>query len=116
MFMSMLTVQSLTNSFGETVIAANIIVARVTIPTLSFRTAMTTYARQNVGIGLYKRVKDGAVQECALAAGISVVIIALLLDFDRFFMGVFTNTSELVELRYQFMSILSVGYIVFSII
>ena len=66
MFMSMLAVQSLTNSFGETVIAANIIVARVTIPTLFFRTAMTTYARQNVGIGLYKRVKDGAVQESLL--------------------------------------------------
>lgn len=120
MSMSMLAVQSLTNSFGETVIAANVIVARVdgfaTMPALSFGTAMTTYAGQNVGAGFHKRVKDGAVQGSILAAGISVGITALLLVFGRSFMGIFTNTKELVELSYRFMCMLSIGYIVFSVI
>ena len=31
-------------------------------------------------------------------------------------MGIFTNTEELVELSYRFMCILSVGYIIFSVI
>ncbi len=120
MSMSMLAVQSLTNSFGETVIAANVIVARVdgfaTMPALSFGTAMTTYAGQNVGAGFHKRVKDGAVQGSILAAGISVGITALLLMFGRSFMGIFTNTKELVELSYRFMCMLSIGYIAFSVI
>lgn len=120
MSMSMLAVQSLTNSFGETVIAANVIVARVdgfaTMPALSFGTAMTTYAGQNVGAGLDNRVKDGAVQGSALAAGISVIITALLVLSGRVFMGIFTNTEELVELSYRFMCILAGGYIVFSVI
>ena len=48
MSMSMLVVQSLTNSFGEIFIAANVIVMRVDgfamMPNFSFGTAMTTYA------------------------------------------------------------------------
>lgn len=120
MSMSMLAVQSLTNSFGETIIAANVIVIRVdgfaTMPAISFGTAMTTYAGQNVGAGFHKRVKDGAVQGSVLAAEISVVITVLLLLFGRSFMSIFTNTSELVEISYRFMCILAVGYIVFSVI
>lgn len=51
--MAMVIVQSLTNSFGEMVIAANVIIMRVDgfamMPNFSFGTAMTTYAGQNVG-------------------------------------------------------------------
>lgn len=53
MSMSMIIVQSLTNSFGEQFIAANVIVMRVDgfamLPNFSFGTAMTTFAGQNVG-------------------------------------------------------------------
>ena len=48
--MAMVIVQSLTNSFGEMVIAANVIIMRVDgfamMPNFSFGTAMTTYAGQ----------------------------------------------------------------------
>ena len=51
--MALIIVQSLTNSFGEMFIAANVIVMRVDgfamMPNFSFGTAMTTYAGQNVG-------------------------------------------------------------------
>lgn len=49
----MIMVQSLTNSFGEMLIAANVIIMRVDgfamMPNFSFGTTMTTYAGQNVG-------------------------------------------------------------------
>ena len=49
--MAMIIVQSLTNSFGEMFIAANVIIMRVDgfamMPNFSFGTAMTTYAGQN---------------------------------------------------------------------
>lgn len=120
MSMSMLLVQVLTNSFGESVIAANVIVVRVdsfaTMPAISFGIAMTTYAGQNMGAGLEKRVKKGAVQGSALAAGISAIITVLLLIFGRYLMGIFTNTQNLVEMSYHFMCILAGGYIIFSVI
>lgn len=51
--LAMVVVQSLTNSFGEMVIAANVIIMRVDgfamMPNFSFGTAMTTYSGQNVG-------------------------------------------------------------------
>ena len=61
--MAMVIVQSLTNSFGEMVIAANVIIMRVDgfamMPNFSFGTAMTTYAGQNVGARRMDRVEQG---------------------------------------------------------
>ena len=51
--LAMIVVQSLTNSFGEMVIACNVIVMRVDgfamMPNFSFGSAMTTYTGQNIG-------------------------------------------------------------------
>lgn len=118
--MSMIIVQSLTNSFGEQFIAANVIVMRVDgfamLPNFSFGTAMTTYAGQNVGAGSYERVTKGARQGTALALGVSAVITAGILIFGKGLMGIFTNTPELVELSMQMMRILAVGYIAMAVL
>lgn len=113
--MSMIVVQSLTNSFGEMFIAANVIVMRVDgfamMPAFSFGTAMTTYAGQNVGAKRMDRVMQGTKEGTAIAVGTSTVITVLILLFGRFLMEIFTSTPELVELSYDMMSILAVGYI-----
>ena len=61
--MSLIVVQSLTNTFGELYIAANVIVMRVDgfvmLPAFSFGSAMTTYAGQNIGAGKMDRVREG---------------------------------------------------------
>lgn len=120
MSMSMIVVQSLTNSFGEQFIAANVIVMRVDgfamLPNFSFGTAMTTFAGQNVGAGAYDRVSKGAKQGTVLAVGVSAVITGLILIFGRGLMGIFTNTPELVDLSMQMMQILAVGYIAMAVL
>ncbi len=117
--MAMLVVQSLTNSFGEMFIAANVIVMRVDgfamMPNFSFGTAMTTYAGQNVGAGKHDRVVKGARQGTFMAMGISAVIVALILIFGRPLMGIFTETEELVTLSMNMMRILAVGYVAMAI-
>ncbi|MCI9271358.1 MAG: MATE family efflux transporter [Dorea sp.] len=119
MSMAMLVVQSLTNSFGELFIAANVIVMRVDgfamMPNFSFGTAMTTYAGQNVGAGEYERVSRGAKQGTLMAMGTSAVIVGLILLFGRHLMKIFTNTSELVTLSMQMMTILAVGYVAVAV-
>lgn len=117
--MAMVVVQSLTNSFGEMVIAANVIIMRVDgfamMPNFSFGTAMTTYSGQNVGAKEYERVHKGAVQGTLIAAGTSAVITGLILIFGKYLMGIFTNTSDLVTLSANMMKILAVGYIAMAI-
>lgn len=117
--MAMLVVQSLTNSFGEQFIAANVIVMRVDgfamLPNFSFGTAMTTYAGQNVGAGAYDRVSKGAKQGTFMALGTSAVITGLILLFGKHLMGIFTNTDSLVTLSMRMMCILAVGYIAMAV-
>ena len=117
--LAMIIVQSLTNSFGEMVIAANVIIMRVDgfamMPNFSFGTAMTTYAGQNVGAGQYDRVVKGAKQGTLIAAVTSATITGLILIFGKFLMGMFTDTADLVNLSNNMMRILAVGYIAMAV-
>ena len=119
MSMAMLVVQSLTNSFGELFIAANVIVMRVDgfamMPNFSFGTAMTTYAGQNVGAKDYERVSTGARQGVFMAIGTSAVIVGLILLFGKNLMHIFTDTPELVDLSYRMMCLLAVGYVAVAV-
>ena len=117
--LAMVVVQSLTNSFGEMIIAANVIIMRVDgfamMPNFSFGTAMTTYAGQNVGAKQYDRVKQGAKQGTLIAVCTSAVITGLILLFGPYLMGIFTNTRELAVLSADMMKILAVGYIAMAV-
>jgi len=114
MSMAMIVMQSLTNSFGEVLIAANVIIMRVDgfamLPNISFGTAMTTYAGQNVGAKKYDRVNKGAKQGTIMAVGTSIFITTMILLSGKQLMGLFTNSSSLVDLSMSMMKILAIGY------
>lgn len=120
MSMAMLVVKSLTNSFGEQFIAANVIVMRVDgfamLPNFSFGTAMTTYAGQNIGAKKFDRVTQGAKQGTFMGLAVSAAITATILFFGRPFMSIFTGTESLVNLSMSMMKILAVGYLAMAII
>lgn len=117
--MAMIVVQSLTNSFGEMFIAANVIVMRVDgfamMPAFSFGTAMTTYAGQNIGAKKMDRVIQGTREGTLTAVATSTVITVLILLFGKNLMAIFTPTPELVELSFSMMKILAVGYIAMEV-
>lgn len=117
--MSAIVVQTLTNSFGEMFIAANVIVMRVDgfvmMPAFSFGSAMTTYAGQNIGARKMDRVTKGAKEGTLIAVATSVVITILILLFGQYLMAIFTKTPELVDLSFAMMKILVVGYIAMEV-
>lgn len=119
MSLAMIIVQSLTNSFGEAFIAANVIVMRIDgfamLPNMSFGTAMTTYTGQNVGARKYDRVTKGAKQGTLLAVGTSTTLTLLILAFGKQLMGIFTETTSLVELSRTIMGIIAPGYIAMAV-
>jgi len=115
MSMSMMVVQSLTNSMGEMVIAANVIIMRVDgfamMPNFSFGQAMSVYAGQNVGAGKWDRVKQGVVQGSIIAGLFAVAIVAVLLFANTYLFSIFTDTGALITLASNMMNIMAVGYI-----
>ena len=112
---SMMVVQSLTNSMGEMVIAANVIIMRVDgfamMPNFSFGQAMSVYTGQNVGAGKWTRVQKGVRQGTLIAQAFAIVITAILLFANKYLFGIFTNTQELIDLAGRMMRIMAVGYI-----
>ncbi len=116
---SMMVVQSLTNSMGEMVIAANVIIMRVDgfamMPNFSFGQAMSVYTGQNVGANKWKRVQMGVRQGTAIAQTVSTVITLVLLFANKYLFAIFTTTPELIDLAGQMMRIMAVGYIAISI-
>ncbi len=119
MSMSMMVVQSLTNSMGEMVIAANVIIMRVDgfamMPNFTFGQAMSVYTGQNVGAGKWDRVQKGVRQGSILAQSVSIVLVALILFLNKYLFAIFTDTVELIELAGQMMNIMAVGYIAVSV-
>ena len=119
MSMSMMIVQSLTNSMGEMVIAANVIIMRVDgfamMPNFSFGQAMSVYAGQNVGAGKWDRVQKGVRQGTMIAQAFAVAIVVVLLFANKYLFAIFTETEALIDLAGRMMRIMAVGYIAVAI-
>lgn len=119
MSLAMLVVQSLTNSLGEMVIAANVIIMRVDgfamMPNMSFGQAMSVYTGQNVGARKLDRVQQGVKQGLLMGVGFSTAITITILIFGKVLFGLFTETPELISLASQMMRIMAVGYICMAV-
>ena len=117
--LAMITVQALTNSFGELFIACNVIVMRIDgfamMPNFTFGQSMTTFTGQNVGAKKFDRVHDGSRQCTAIAVGTSVTLTACILLFGRTVAGFFSDTAILADLAQRMMRILALGYIAMSV-
>ena len=113
--MAGMVTQTLTNSMGEMVIAANVIIMRVDgfamMPNFSFGQAMSVYTGQNVGAAKYDRVGLGTKQGTIIAVSCSAVITCVLLFLNKFLFGVFTDTAELIDLAGRMMRLMAVGYL-----
>ncbi len=118
MSVSMLVTQSLTNSMGEMVVAANVIIMRVDsfamMPNFTFGQTMRVYTGQNVGAGRLDRVEKGTRQGLIMAGSISVVLTVILLMFGPVLFRFFTTTESLIALSMRMMRMLALGYIAVS--
>lgn len=116
---AMLIVQRLTNSFGDAVMAANVVVMRVDgfamMPNFSFGQAMTMYTGQNVGAKKLDRIKTGTIQGTIMAVSVSAFFLGLILLFGHQLMGLFTDTEELIAMSFGMMCILAVGYVAMGV-
>ncbi len=116
---AMIIVQSLTNSFGTVVIAANTAVMRVDgfamMPNFTFGTTMTTYTGQNIGAGKLDRCEKGTKDGLKIGLTVSVVLVVLILIFGPYLVEMFTSTPEVISTGVRMMRTLAVGYIAMAV-
>ena len=117
--LSMVIVQSLTNSMGTDVIACNVIIMRVDgfamMPNFSFGMAMTTFVGQNVGANRMDRVEEGTKNGLKMGVGTAAVLVLCLLFFGKYLIEMFTRTEHLIELSINMLRVLAVGYVAMAV-
>lgn len=99
---SMIFLQRTANGFGETVMAAYTATMRVEQlvqqPFTSLNAAVSTFAGQNIGAGLQKRVIRGYHRSMLVTVGFALAIMTVFLLLGDRIVGVFVDEPEVVEI------------------
>lgn len=117
--MSMVFVQSLTNSMGYQVVTTTTAVMRVDgfamMPNFTFGMAIATFVGQNVGANRMDRVEQGTRAVLRLSLATSVMLVSLITLFGPNLIAMFTTTESIITLGARMMRILALGYVAMAI-
>lgn len=99
---SMIFLQRTANGFGETVMAAYTATMRVEQliqqPFASLNAAVSTFAGQNIGAGLQKRVIRGYHRSMLVTVGFALFVMCVFLLFSDSIVGLFVDEPEVIEI------------------
>ncbi len=116
--LGMLALISIVNRFGTNTIAAYTIAWRIdsfaAMPAMNFGLALTTFVGQNLGANRPERVRQGLRATLMMTTAISLAVTMVAWLFGRTLMGVFTSNTEVIDIGYSYLVIVSSFYIVFS--
>ena len=117
--MSMVFVQSLTNSMGYKVVTCTTAVMRIDgfamMPNFTFGMAIATFVGQNIGANRLDRIERGRKDILKISLTTSLVLVTLLLLFGENLIRLFTSTEEIINLGVRQIRILSFGYVAMAI-
>ena len=117
--LGMLAIMGIVNTFGTNVIAGYSVAIRLdslaVMPAMIFSGALATFVGQNLGANKQHRVKSGLISTILMSVTISIVVTAVMLLGGRYLMGLFTSDENVIQIGYQYLTIVSIFYVVFSI-
>ncbi|MCR4631748.1 MAG: MATE family efflux transporter [Treponema sp.] len=118
---SMMVLQGIVNTFGETVMAAYTIVMRVEQlvqqPYSSVAAAITNFSGQNLGAGQVDRVKKGFHRGTVMVLIFSLLMIPLFWIFGNNIIGFFVdNEADVIEIGSKALRITSLCYFMLGMI
>lgn len=117
--MSMVFVQSLTNSMGYKVVTCTTAVMRIDgfamMPNFTFGMAIATFVGQNIGANKLDRIEQGRKDVLKISLTTSLVLVTLLLLFGENLIRLFTSTEEIINLGVRQIRILAFGYVAMAI-
>lgn len=117
--LGMMAIMGIVNTFGTDIIAGYSVAIRLDslaiMPAMNFSAALSTFVGQNLGANKHERVRQGLVSTILMSSIVSVLVTAILLLWGKNLMDLFTNDPEVVRIGYEYLTIVSPFYIVFSV-
>lgn len=112
---SMIAIQSVTNTFGETVMAAYTVSMRieqfVQQPFSSLNAAMSAFVGQNIGAGKQKRAINGLHIGLRISTVFSLAVLILFMIFSQNLVGCFVKTDDVISIGSKAIILTSFFYV-----
>ncbi len=114
-----LALMGIVNTFGTNVIAGFSVASRLdaiaTVPAMSFSQALSTFVGQNIGANKLERIKAGLISTVKMSGIVTIVTTVFIVLFGNFMMSLFTRDAEVIRLGNQYLTIVSIFYILFTL-
>jgi putative MATE family efflux protein len=113
-----LALMNIVNKFGTDVIAGYSVASRLDslalIPAMSFSQALSTFVGQNIGANKPERIKAGLIATIKMSGIVTIVTTLFIVLWGHVIMSLFTNDKEVIRLGDQYLTIVSLFYITFT--
>jgi len=114
-----LALMGIVNTFGTNVIAGYSVASRLdalaTIPAMSFSQALSTFVGQNIGANKTERIRAGLKSTVKMAGIVTIVTTVFIVFCGHLMMSLFTNDSDVIRIGDQYLTIVSIFYILFTL-
>lgn len=114
-----LALMGIVNTFGTNVIAGYSVASRLdalaTIPAMSFSQALSTFVGQNIGANKTERIRAGLISTVKMAGIVTIVTTVFIVFCGHLMMSLFTNDSDVIRIGDQYLTIVSIFYILFTL-
>jgi putative MATE family efflux protein len=116
--MGALALMDIVNKFGTDVIAGYSVASRLDslalIPAMSFSQALSTFVGQNIGANKPERIRAGLIATIKMSGIVTIVTTIFIVIWGHVIMSMFTNDKEVIRLGDQYLTIVSLFYITFT--
>ncbi len=117
--MGALALMGIVNTFGTDVIAGFSVASRLDalaiIPAMTFSQALSTFVGQNIGANRYDRVRAGLISTVRMSGIVTILTTVIILFSGNYLMRLFTDDTEVIRLGDQYLTIVSLFYIFFTL-
>jgi putative MATE family efflux protein len=114
-----LALMGIVNTFGTNVIAGFSVASRLDslamIPAMSFSQALSTFVGQNIGANKISRIKKGLRSTMKMSGAITIATSIVIVIWGHLIMSLFTKDAEVIRIGDEYLTIVSVFYILFTI-
>ncbi len=115
----MIAIYQIVNQYDTIIIDAYSAAGRIeafgVMPSISFSVALSVFVGQNIGAKKFERVKKGLISTIGMTSAISIFFTIITLFFGKLIMRMFSPNTEIIEVGYEYLLIVSAFYITFSL-
>jgi len=114
-----LALMGIVNTFGTNVIAGFSVASRLDslamVPAMSFSQAISTFVGQNIGANKIERIRTGLISTIKMSGIVTIVTTIVIILWGHLIMSLFTNDSEVIRIGDEYLTIVSIFYILFTL-